>query len=333
MLHIVLTLLKIIVFFLLTLLGIALLLVFMVLASPVSYEFSGGWDGKPHLKGRVYWLYRILRISVIMKNGHPKARISIFGRVMGSGEKTEHKEEKNGKMLKEKQASLNNEKNETVSEDVLEEREVFSEKAETFSRENEVFSEDPEVISEKPETFPEEDEVIPEEAEDFSEEDGIFQEEDESLWDIESEPEEISKTGSVQGSTGETGSAFSVIRKVLDFINLPSVRLLLGKLRKGIGRIIRHLRPSDLRIRARIGTKDPSLTGRIMELAAVLYAFYGDHIEIAADFDKKVLEAVFSVKGRLIPGYLIVKILGMALRILLNRECRAFYREIKDNLT
>ena len=312
MLHIVLTLLKIIVFFLLTLLGIALLLVFMVLASPVSYEFSGGWDGKPHLKGRVYWLYRILRISVIMKNGQPEARISIFGRVMGSGEKAEHKEEKNGNTLKEEQAPLINEKNETVSEDVLEEREFFSEEDEAIPKEAGAASQ---------------------EAEEFSEEDGFFREEAESLWDIESEPEEIPETGFVQGSTGETGSVLSVIRKVLDFINLPSVRLLLGKLRKGIGRIIRHLRPSDLRIRARIGTEDPSLTGRIMELAAVLYAFYGDHIEIAADFDKKVLEAVFSVKGRLIPGYLIVKILGMALRILLNRECRAFYREIKENLT
>ena len=312
MLHIVLTLLKIIVFFLLTLLGIALLLVFMVLASPVSYEFSGGWEGKPHLKGRVYWLYRILRISVIMKNGQPEARISIFGRVMGSGEKAEHKEEKNGNTLKEEQAPLINEKNETVSEDVLEEREFFSEEDEAIPKEAGAASQ---------------------EAEEFSEEDGFFREEDESLWDIESEPEEIPETGFVQGSTGETGSVLSVIRKVLDFINLPSVRLLLGKLRKGIGRIIRHLRPSDLRIRARIGTEDPSLTGRIMELAAVLYAFYGDHIEIAADFDKKVLEAVFSVKGRLIPGYLIVKILGMALRILLNRECRAFYREIKENLT
>lgn len=314
MLHIVLTLLKIIVFFLLTLLGIALLLVFMVLASPVSYEFSGGWDGKPHLKGRVYWLYRILRITVIIKNGQPEARISIFGRVMGSGEKAEHKEEKNGNTLKEEQAPLINEKNETVSEDVL----------------NEAVSED---VLEEREFFSEEDGAIPKEAETFPEEDGFFREEDESLWDIESEPEEIPETGFVQGSTGETGSVLSVIRKVLDFINLPSVRLLLGKLRKGIGRIIRHLRPSDLRIRARIGTEDPSLTGRIMELAAVLYAFYGDHIEIAADFDKKVLEAVFSVKGRLIPGYLIVKILGMALRILLNRECRAFYREIKENLT
>lgn len=312
MLHIVLTLLKIIVFFLLTLLGIALLLVFMVLASPVSYEFSGGWDGKPHLKGRVYWLYRILRITVIIKNGQPEARISIFGRVMGSGEKAEHKEEKNGNTLKEEQAPLINEKNETVSEDVLEEREFFSEEDEAIPKEAGAASQ---------------------EAEEFSEEDGFFREEDESLWDIESEPEEIPETGFIQGSTGETGSVLSVIRKVLDFINLPSVRLLLGKLRKGIGRIIRHLRPSDLRIRARIGTEDPSLTGRIMELAAVLYAFYGDHIEIAADFDKKVLEAVFSVKGRLIPGYLIVKILGMALRILLNRECRAFYREIKENLT
>lgn len=312
MLHIVLTLLKIIVFFLLTLLGIALLLVFMVLASPVSYKFSGGWDGKSHLKGRVYWLYRILRITVIIKNGQPEARISIFGRVMGSGEKAEHKEEKNGNTLKEEQAPLINEKNETVSEDVLEEREFFSEEDEAIPKEAGAASQ---------------------EAEEFSEEDGFFREEDESLWDIESEPEEIPETGFVQGSTGETGSVLSVIRKVLDFINLPSVRLLLGKLRKGIGRIIRHLRPSDLRIRARIGTEDPSLTGRIMELAAVLYAFYGDHIEIAADFDKKVLEAVFSVKGRLIPGYLIVKILGMALRILLNRECRAFYREIKENLT
>ena len=126
---------------------------------------------------------------------------------------------------------------------------------------------------------------------------------------------------------------FAMIRRGADFINQPPVRKLISRLWGSIRRIIRHLRPSGLRIQARIGMDDPALTGKIIEFAAILYAFYNENIEIVSEFDEKVLEGRFSVRGWLVPGYLIIKILGMALRILLNKECRVFYREIKESLT
>ncbi len=116
------------------------------------------------------------------------------------------------------------------------------------------------------------------------------------------------------------------------FLEQESVKRLIRKLWKSICKIFGHLRPSVLFLKGRIGMDDPALTGKIMEVAAVLYAFYGEHIQLVSDFEEEVLEAEFTIKGRIVPGYLIIKILGMGLRILLNKECRALYKDIKQNL-
>ncbi|MDD7391163.1 MAG: DUF2953 domain-containing protein [Lachnospiraceae bacterium] len=359
MLHIILTLLKIIGIFLLILLGILLFLVITVLAAPVSYEFSGGWDGKMHLKGRISWLYHIVGVAVSMKNGQMRTRITLFGRPLGNKAGTVSEADHEAVSGDEAVPDISGVPD--AEEDLLPEMELSRE-----SGPAEEEGEDPEqTVPAKPVQNMQEDRNriccpepgLPSEKEKKADKemnidtDGIDwngDEIEENFSGFSSEDDDLaggSADGFAEEGTEEDSgeqmpenseandSLFSIIRRILDFINLPSVRRLLEKLWKSIRRIIRHVLPSELTVRARIGMDDPALTGKIMELTAVLYAFYGDHIEVTADFDEKVLKAAVSVKGRLVPGYLIVKILEMGLRILLNRECRALYRDMKANLT
>ena len=105
------------------------------------------------------------------------------------------------------------------------------------------------------------------------------------------------------------------------------------KLLRSLKKIIRHLLPDELKIRGTIGLDDPAQTGRVMEAAAVLYAFYPDHIQITPSFDEKVLEGEAELKGKIVLLYLLFKGIGMALSVLLNKECRGFFREMKQQMS
>lgn len=121
-----------------------------------------------------------------------------------------------------------------------------------------------------------------------------------------------------------------MITRGQEFLAVPSVKKLIGKMWKSIRKILRHLMPTDLQVDARVGMGDPAKTGQIMELGAILYAFYGDHIRIESSFDREVKEGQAELTGRIIPGYLLLKAAGMGLRIILNKECRRLYKEIRS---
>lgn len=87
MLHIILTVLKIIGIFLLILLGTILFVVVAVLAAPITYDISGEWNQQFTLRGKIRWLYHILGISLEFQEGNPAVKISLFGRVLGEEKK------------------------------------------------------------------------------------------------------------------------------------------------------------------------------------------------------------------------------------------------------
>ena len=47
------------------------------------------------------------------------------------------------------------------------------------------------------------------------------------------------------------------------------------------------------------GTGDPCTTGQTLGMLSILYSLYGDHIEIRADFEQKIIEGRLDVKGRI----------------------------------
>lgn len=315
MLHIILTVLKIIGIFLLILLGTILFVVVAVLAAPITYDISGEWNQQFTLRGKIRWLYHILGISLEFQEGNPAVKISLFGRVLGEEKKknqpkTSRKKQDSGQKLSSEKQQGSRQKQSSGQKQDAEQKSLSEQNSEQNSRKTEVMAEEkpaePVKQTKSEAVTPEKTKIDPEEKEE------VF-----SDWDLLLD-EELEKE--------------QRLHRFAAFLEQESVKRLIRKLWKSICKIFGHLRPSVLFLKGRIGMDDPALTGKIMEVAAVLYAFYGEHIQLVSDFEEEVLEAEFTIKGRIVPGYLIIKILGMGLRILLNKECRALYKDIKQNL-
>ena len=315
MLHIILTVLKIIGIFLLILLGTILFVVVAVLAAPITYDISGEWNQQFTLRGKIRWLYHILGISLEFQEGNPAVKISLFGRVLGEEKKknqpkTSRKKQDSGQRPSSEKQQCSRQKQSSGQKQDMEQKSLSEQSSEQNSRKTEVMAEEkpaePVKQTKSEAVTPEKTKIDPEEKEE------VF-----SDWDLLLD-EELEKE--------------QRLHRFAAFLEQESVKRLIRKLWKSIGKIFGHLRPSVLFLKGRIGMDDPALTGKIMEVAAVLYAFYGEHIQLVSDFEEEVLEAEFTIKGRIVPGYLIIKILGMGLRILLNKECRALYKDIKQNL-
>lgn len=318
MLHIILTVLKIIGIFLLILLGTILFVVVAVLAAPITYDISGEWNQQFTLRGKIRWLYHILGISLEFQEGNPAVKISLFGRVLGEEKKknqpkVSRKKQDSGQKLSSEKQQGSRQKQSSGQKQDAEQKSLSEQNSEQNSRKAEVMAEEkpaePVKQTKSEAVTPEKTKIDPEEKEEvFSDWDPLL---DEELEKLEKEQK---------------------LHRFAAFLEQESVKRLIRKLWKSICKIFGHLRPSVLFLKGRIGMDDPALTGKIMEVAAVLYAFYGEHIQLVSDFEEEVLEAEFTIKGRIVPGYLIIKILGMGLRILLNKECRALYKDIKQNL-
>ena len=318
MLHIILTVLKIIGIFLLILLGTILFVVVAVLAAPITYDISGEWNQQFTLRGKIRWLYHILGISLEFQEGNPAVKISLFGRVLGEEKKknqpkVSRKKQDSGQKLSSEKQQGSRQKQSSGQKQDAEQKSLSEQNSEQNSRKAEVMAEEKPA---EPVKQTKSEAVTPEKTKiDLEEKEEVF-----SDWDplLDEELEKLEKE--------------QKLHRFAAFLEQESVKRLIRKLWKSIGKIFGHLRPSVLFLKGRIGMDDPALTGKIMEVAAVLYAFYGEHIQLVSDFEEEVLEAEFMIKGRIVPGYLIIKILGMGLRILLNKECRALYKDIKQNL-
>ena len=350
MLHIVITILKIlgsVLLVILAILAVLLLLVLTALASPIRYHLKSGCHGTLQMTGRITWLFRIFGISIKYMDEKMDVRISVFGHVLGRGRKTSSDQRKK-----------RNKKQETSDDSEI----VFSvTEAETYPSD----PEDTDRFSENNTVIPDENSAEhtlwntdPEESISLNTDSGepihlntdsdepvhLNTDSDEPILlntdseepdlqdDISAFELEESIQESPEGRTEKKG-ILDIVKKVISFLQMPSVKKLVKKLFRSLKKIIRHLLPDELRIRGSIGLDDPAQTGRVMEAAAVLYAFYPDHIQITPSFDEKVLEGEAELKGKIALLYLLIKGIGMALSVLLNKECRGFFQEMKQQMS
>lgn len=99
-----------------------------------------------------------------------------------------------------------------------------------------------------------------------------------------------------------------------DESNQKTIRLILRQAKA----MIRHVLPRKVRGKAVFGFEDPAVTGKVLSGLSVVYAWYGDKVEIVPMFDQKILEAEGSLKGRVQAGVLGAR----CIRVLLNKNFR-----------
>lgn len=89
--------------------------------------------------------------------------------------------------------------------------------------------------------------------------------------------------------------------------------------------LVKGILPKKLNADFVIGTGDPASTAQILSVQGILYPLLGDHVRITPDFDNKIVEGDFLLKGKIT----VFKILKTAIKIYFNKDLRRVIRLFK----
>ena len=303
MLQILALILKIIGIALAAILGIVLLATLLILFVPVRYHVKGdgklGKEDPLYVNIKVRWLLRIVSLSFI----YPEAaylRVRIVGiTIFNSSKRRKDKENKN----KTEEAIITESKsNENVNDSIT--------KTENTESEDYVkipVPEDKEELGSK-KTEPKEtilDKILK-----------IFK----KILDIFKNIKYTILTiyDKIKGIIENIGYYLEVLRSDT-FKNAFHVS------QKQLHRIIKNIRPQKCDIRLALGTGDPASTGQILALYGMMYPFIGNNVFIDADFENKIAEGKFLIKGRVTLMILLIS----AFRIYRDKNIRHLLRLLK----
>lgn len=101
-----------------------------------------------------------------------------------------------------------------------------------------------------------------------------------------------------------------------------AVKFLLGRGRA----LLVHILPRKVRGHVTVGFEDPSLTGQLMAAAGVFLPLYRDNIQITPVFDRQVLEGDFLIKGRIFGAAFV----WTAWKIFRNRDVRITWQGFRN---
>lgn len=91
-------------------------------------------------------------------------------------------------------------------------------------------------------------------------------------------------------------------------------------------RLLHHILPKKVLLQAEIGFDDPATTGNVLAAVSILYAFYGDRIQVTPYFDQEILQGEFEASGRICLGVL----LYLAAKVWFHKDFRMLRKEYKD---
>ena len=95
---------------------------------------------------------------------------------------------------------------------------------------------------------------------------------------------------------------------------------------KNIKRMILHILPRKLEGKIEFGLEDPYVMGQVLTVLGIFYPVYQDKFTIIPDFENPGFAGDGSLKGRIIPGYLLLRILIA----ICNREVIRIIKEGKN---
>ncbi len=342
MLPILLTILKILGWVILALLGLITLILLIILLVPVRYSLSGSFHERLRAKAKITWFLHGVSVTVTYED-KPDIAVKLLGRRLFQGGGWEEKPE---------------EEPEDGWEDPEAEREEGDSRAEAKSRRESKERQLEKSKGHRPEegageTGPTRKPEVGEETrqrKEVSRQARRRQKPDSrNRKGRQSRAERQPDCGSSEpwkdwtgdpGESSETSGGFGRFRQTFDSLkenwdqlweykekvsafvkdpeNQKTAKLLLFQAKK----LIRHLLPTKVQGQAVFGFDDPATTGKVLSGLSILYAWYGDKIQIVPVFDQKILEVDGSIKGRARLGTL----LAAAVRVFLNKNFRRLIR-------
>ncbi|MBQ3600453.1 MAG: DUF2953 domain-containing protein [Lachnospiraceae bacterium] len=301
--QIFLLILKIIGIVLLSILGILLFLVLSLLFIPICYGVTGKKQDSLELDIKVSWFLRIVYFRL-----HYKENFGYVFRIFGYPIKKEDGYEKEEeietlseeKENKEKDTPKNKENN--VDKNQEEGTKYVDEKKPEVSAKNSNEDEEgkQQNISQNPEESGEE---SGEETSFFGKKIRIIKEKLRKLGD---------KIKSVASKPKEKYDSFIEKKNgVLAFIENKENKQGMKFLWEQIKKLLKHILPVKWKGKLVFGTGDPATTGKLLGIISMLGGMAGIMPDIKPDFEKKIIEGDFSVKGRIYLYYVLYLVIKL----------------------
>lgn len=98
------------------------------------------------------------------------------------------------------------------------------------------------------------------------------------------------------------------------------------KVLKELKRLLRSLKPKQLKADVLFGFEDPCITGHVLGAVSMIYPFIGAHTNIQPDFQQKILEGSLLISGKIRAVYM----LSLGLRLILDKNVRVTFKHIRN---
>lgn len=306
MIHLLLTILKIIGILLLVILGILLTVILLVLFVPLRYRGNVFLeDKKPSGNVRISWLFRALRADFSLESGHIEAKVHVLWfRLMDTG-KDETEDEA-----------------EDQTEVIVPEEKTGNRQSITREEPEEPVKEPIEKAVKEPRKKPVEKPDQPDHVRSASREKKRKNLLEKLRQKIRILTEKIRSL--YQRITGSYESLKNKIDVIREFWENEENRKTIRLLRHQIGKLLRHILPRKMNGRVKFGFDDPAVTGQVLTSISPFYGWYAEAISVEPVFDEQMLEGELHFRGYVRAGTM----LWMALRVWLNKNFRALLKKL-----
>ncbi|WP_405317447.1 DUF2953 domain-containing protein, partial [Faecalibacillus faecis] len=92
---------------------------------------------------------------------------------------------------------------------------------------------------------------------------------------------------------------FSGYEKFREFIFSEETRETLSFLNTQRKYLFRHIKPDKSDIYLHFGTEDPAVTGEVLAVLSLIYAFYPWNLNVVPDFEESCFDGKIEIKGKL----------------------------------
>lgn len=333
--QILLLILKILGILLLSLLALCLLLLSLVLFVPVRYSGKGSSFQQLQGKITVSWLLHLVHVSVSIRKEQVIWKLRVCGIPIKSNRGRAHKEgneepnqsKKHSQEKRQKGSILLDGEDEISTEDAIPWKETERLQDEvTHTLDKNLNSSDKESIPLDKESVilksPEQEEENP-----FTREKKEASDEEKSRSVLERFQDWFRQVaGKIKVFWKKLWHLKENLRSFVEWWRQEATQLALAHCKEEFWRFLKHIIPRSYNVDLRFGTGNPASTGQILGVLGILYPVTKGRLQVTPEFQEKVLQGVFSCKGRIH----VFKLLAIAWRVYRDKNVREAYNTWKE---
>lgn len=318
LLSILLLILKIIGITLLVIIELLLLVITVILFSPIKYYIDAKYDGKPDVRVKVTYLYRLLRVFFEF-NTEAELTVKVLCFTINSADK-EKKEKKSKKSQNKKKKAKDAQ--EDFKDDLLEAGKEEAEAEADAKAEVETGAEADTTVSDEKKSEENTDSGL-EEKENSTE---ASDDTDKSKAIKKKSSDSKKKSKQPRKKTGKTQGNNDIIEKIKSVTNLiKENKHIISFVWKHVKKLFKHVLPGSHVINLKLGLDDPATLGEILGAVSVARAGTNLQINITPDFENKVIEADCHFRGKI----RIFTLIFIALKVYFNKDVKKIINKLK----